>query len=83
VHDRATSERFVVYSPRFVDEFRAGHHAGLWYLRATTNVGVTPQSAGFPTVRAAVDALRTGQWGPSHLRPDHRRPGKRCRVMWS
>jgi hypothetical protein len=83
IHDRATSEQFVVYSPRFVDQFRAGHHAGLWYLRGSTDVGTTPRSAGFATLRAAVLALRTGDWRLSHRRPEHNRARKSCRIIWS
>ena len=62
VHDRATSERFVVYSPRFVEEFRAGHRAGLWYLRTTNDLGTIPQSMGFTTAGGTVNALRAGVW---------------------
>ena len=83
VHDRATSERFVVYSPRFVYQFRGGHHAGLWYLRPITDAGATPRSVGFPTARAAVEALRTGGWRLSRSRPYRDRAGKPCRVIWS
>ena len=83
VHDRATSEQFVVYSPRFVDQFRAGHRTGLWYLRAATDVGTKPRSVGFATARAAVLALRTGIWRLSHSRPDHSPARKPCRIIWS
>ena len=62
VHDRATSEQFVVYSPRFDYQFRAGHHAGLWYLRPARDVGATPRSTGFRTAQAAVEAIRGGVW---------------------
>ena len=83
VHDRATSERFVVYSPRFVDQFKAGHRAGLWYLRPSTDVEATPRSVGFPTALAAVEAVRAGEWRLSRSHPDRDRPGKPCRVIWS
>ena len=79
--DRATSEQFVVYSPRLVPEFRAGHHAGLWYLRRVTEPGTTPSSAGYPSARAAMQALLAGQWGA--VRSRSRSAGKRIRVIWS
>jgi hypothetical protein len=83
VHDRATSEQFVVYSPRFLYQFKAGHRAGLWYLRLRTDVEATPRSVGFPTVRAAVEAVRAGDWRLSRPRPSRDRPGKPCRIIWS
>jgi hypothetical protein len=83
VHDRATSERFVVYSPRFDDQFKAGHRAGLWYLRPSTDVEATPRSVGFATALAAVEAVRAGEWKLFRARPDRDRPGKPCRVIWS
>jgi hypothetical protein len=83
VHDRATSDQFVVYSPRFVYQFRAGHHAGLWYLRPATDVGVTPRSAGFRTAQAAIEALRDGGWRlPGAKTPGHHRANN-CRIRWS
>ena len=48
VMDRATSERFVVYLPRRVAEFGAGHRAGLWYLRSVTEVGDHATQRGLP-----------------------------------
>ncbi len=80
VHDRATNERFVVYSPRLVHEFRAGHHAGLWYLRPIAQRGATPTSAGFPSVRAAVEALHAGNWKASRSRS--KPAAKPCRIIW-
>jgi hypothetical protein len=79
--DRATSEQFVVYVPRLVPEFRAGHHAGLWYFRRVTEPGTTPSSAGYPSARAAVQALLAGQWRA--IRSRSRSAGKRIRVIWS
>jgi hypothetical protein len=79
--DRATNEQFVVYSPRLVPEFRAGHHAGLWYLRRVTEPGTTPSSAGYPSARAATQALLAGQWRAGRSRT--RSGGKRIRVIWS
>jgi hypothetical protein len=61
VYDRASGRRFVVYSPRFIHEFRAGHRTGLWYFRSATNVEPDPQSQGYTTARAALEALRLGQ----------------------
>jgi hypothetical protein len=81
VHDRATNQRFVVYSPRFVYQFRAGHRAGRWYLRLTTDAGTAPRSVEFPTALDAILALRAGDWRLSH--PRRHRPAKRCRVIWS
>ena len=63
VYDRASGRRFVVYSPRYIQEFRGGHRAGLWYFRPATTVEIDPQSQGYMTSRAAVEALRLGQWG--------------------
>jgi hypothetical protein len=83
VYDRATNERFVVYLPRFVNQFRVGHHAGLWYVRRLTDVGATPRSGGFPTARAAVEALRAGLWRPLRSSPYRDRPPKPCRIIWS
>jgi hypothetical protein len=83
VHDRATSEQFVVYLPRFVSQFQAGHQARLWYLRLVTDIGVTPRSAGFPTAHAAVEALRAGVWSVprANRTGDPRRT--RCKIKWS
>jgi hypothetical protein len=83
VHDRATSEQFVVYSPRFAYQFKAGHRAGLWYLRPSTEVEGTPHSAGFLTARSAVEAVRAGDWRLSRSRPGRERPDKPCHVIWS
>lgn len=83
VHDRATSARFVVYSPRFVYQFRAGHHAGLWYLRPARDAGAIPQSKGFRTARAAVEALRGGVWRLPDAKGRVGRQGTSCRINWS
>lgn len=64
VYDRASGRRFVVYSPRFIHEFRTGHRAGFWYFRSATTVEGDPQSQGYMSARAAFDALRLGEWGP-------------------
>ena len=81
VHDRATSEQFVVYSPRFVDQFRAGHHAGLWYMRPARDVGATPRSRGFRTASRSrgaswrrLEALRVRKVAPiAEALPHHTR----------
>jgi hypothetical protein len=83
VDDRATGERFVVYLPRFVYQFHAGHHAGQWYLRPVVDVGSAPQSAGFPGPRAAVEALRSGRWKLPHGRIRQSRKSTTCRIIWS
>ena len=49
VTDRAMSERFVVYLPRRVAEFGAGHRAGLWYC------DLSPRSAN--CARSAVGSV--------------------------
>jgi hypothetical protein len=78
VDDRASGEQFTVYTPRFVSQFRAGHRAGLWYLRPATDVGPAPRSPGFATARDAVEALRTTSWPPTAPAPQ--RPRTRLRV---
>ena len=81
VGDRASGEQFRVYTPRFVSQFRAGHRAGFWYVRRTTDVEITPRSPGFVTARDAVEALRSGSWSLSAPALD-RRQGT-YRVYWS
>jgi hypothetical protein len=81
IHDRATSDSFVVYSPRFVRQFHAGHHAGKWYLRPLKDLGAAPCSRAFPAAGLAVDALRTGRWSTSAEASFTSR--KRPRVIWS
>ena len=81
VYDRALGERFVVYAPRFVSEFRGGHRAGQWYLRPVSDVGPAPRSLAFSTARAAIEALKAGRWSLS-ITPRYR-PDPRLRVIWS
>ena len=81
VADRASGEQFQVYTPRFVSQFRAGHRAGLWYVRRTTDLGVAPRSPGYETTRDAVEALRTASWNLSTLAVDLRRGCRR--IFWS
>jgi hypothetical protein len=83
VHDRATSDKFVVYSPRFVQQFHAGYHAGLWYLRRVMDRETTPRSVGFPTARAAVEALRAGGSLLPRRQGAHDRLALPLRIIWS
>jgi hypothetical protein len=83
VEDRATGERFVVYSPRFACQFRAGHHAGQWYLRPAADAGTAPRSVGFPAPRAAVEALRADDWRLRHVRRNRAPKDAHCRVIWA
>ena len=62
VYDRVSGEEIQVYAPRFKNQFRAGHRAGLWYLRPAKLVESGPHSQGFATARAAVEAIRDGRW---------------------
>ncbi len=81
VYDRASGECFVVYTPRFRSEFSAGHRAGQWYVRLVSDIGTASGSLGFPTARAAIEALKNGCWRLSHApRP---RSAARFRVIWS
>jgi hypothetical protein len=80
VNDRASDEQFKVYTPRFLSQFRSGHHAGLWYLRPVADAGTTPRSRGFATARDAVEALRDASWSLSVPTARHRHAG--CRVIW-
>ncbi len=81
VDDRASNDRFKVYTPRFSLQFRGGHRSGLWYLRPAKDLGVAPRSHGFPTARDAVEALRCSDWNSSSSPADRRR--SRCRIIWS
>jgi hypothetical protein len=83
VHDRATSDRFVAYSPRFIHQFHAGHHAGLWYLRRVTDRENRPSSVGYATARAAVEALRAGGWMLPHSQGARERRATPLRIIWS
>jgi hypothetical protein len=81
VVDRVSGEQYQVYTPSFVSQFRAGYRAGLWYVRRTTDVEITPRSEGFATASDAVEGLRASSWSLSAPARD-RRPGC-CRVYWS
>src|SRR5262249_13786940 len=67
VNDRASGERFVIYTPRFKCQFRAGHRACLWYLRPIKDVGAEPRSSAYTSPRALIDALTTPRLGGTWL----------------
>jgi hypothetical protein len=75
VFDRPTGQHLLVYSPRFTQQFRAGHRAGRWYVRPLIYVGVRPQSHAFATARGAIEAVSAGTW-------DLKAPVRNCRTPW-
>jgi len=82
VLDRTTSERMVVYTPRFQAQFSGGHRASCWYIRPAAHVGAAPVSRAFATARAAIQALAENRWrlvqpaaGKTASRP--------LRVIWT
>jgi hypothetical protein len=81
VYDRALGEHFEVFTPRFGCEFRAGYHAGLWYVRRALEINSRPRSPGFATARAAIEALRDGHWSDSRFNLN--RTTRLARVSWS
>ena len=62
VLDRASGERFAIYTPKYEAQFREGHRAGLWYARPVDSTGSRPISRGFSTAREAAEALKQGRW---------------------
>ncbi len=80
VLDRFTGEELVVYTPRFVQQYHAGHIAGRWYVRRAAHVGAEPVSRSFPTARSAVEGVAEGRWSV-RVGPGHSAPG-RLRVIW-
>ena len=74
-------EHLVIYTPRFAQQFHAGHRQGRWYVRPATSVGSGPQSPGFATARAAVEASSAGRWSLESLRAN--RGGLPLRVVTS
>ena len=74
--DRFTGQQLIVYTPRFAQQFRAGHCSGRWYVRPVTHVGTGPMSGSYSTARAAIEAVTAGHWsfrsscaaGPRRLR---------------
>ena len=82
VLDRASGDRFAIYTPKFEAQFRAGHRAGLWYARPVNNPGAQPVSRGFATAKQAIDALKQGRWQPpgAGTQAGSRHP---LRILWS
>jgi hypothetical protein len=80
VLDRPTGQSLVVYTPRFVHQFYAGHRSGRWYIRPSTFVGSEPLSPGFATARAAIEALSSGLWSLISLLTEC--AGHMPRVVW-
>jgi hypothetical protein len=81
VHDRASGERFRIYTPKFESQFRAGHRYGFWYARPVNTTGAQPASRGFATARDAVDALRQGRWSLADP-VDKTAPKSLVRIIW-
>jgi hypothetical protein len=79
VDDRVSDRRFRVYTPRRESEFRAGHRAGLWYVRTAGDAESSPRSPGFLTAAAAIDDLRS----PRRQAPRPANHPPVCRVYWS
>jgi hypothetical protein len=80
VFDRPTGQELLVYTPRFTAQFRAGHRAGLWYVRPLIYVGVGPQSQAFVTARRAIEAVSAGRWSLALAACIRSRPLPR--VIW-
>lgn len=80
VHDRASGERFRIYTPKFEAQFRAGHRYGLWYACPANATGPQPASRGFANARDAVDALKQGLW--SLTGPGAKAPPPLLRIIW-
>ncbi len=81
VFDRPTGQHLLVYTPRFTEQFRAGHRASRWYVRPLIYVGVKPQSHGFATARGAIEAVSSGTWNLTAPVAKHRGP-LALRVIW-
>ncbi len=60
VYDRGTNERLIVYSPRFNDQFDAGHHSGRWYVRSSGDGTARAPKPDFPCAEAALAAVFAG-----------------------
>jgi hypothetical protein len=80
VFDRPTGEHLLVYTPRFTEQFRAGHRTGRWYVRPLVYVGVRPQSPCFATARGAIEAVSAGSWSLSAAAMNRGRVP--FRVIW-
>jgi hypothetical protein len=79
VDDRISDRRFLVYTPRLESQFRAGYHAGLWYVRTPGDAEPSPRSPGFADAGAAIDTLRSPR-NPSTAAVS---ASPLCRVLWS
>ena len=80
VLDRFTGQQLIVYTPRFTQQFRAGHRSGRWYVRPVTHVGTDPTSRSFPTAWGAIEGVTAGRWS---LRSGSAKgPQERLRVIW-
>ncbi len=78
--DRFTGQQLIVYTPRFTQQFRAGHRSGRWYVRLVTHVGIDPMSQSFPTARCAVQGVTAGRWSPRSS--SAKGPQEKVRVIW-
>jgi hypothetical protein len=81
VLDRATGERYLIYTPRFRAQFQSGHIARMWYVRPVANAGVSVQSRAFPTAHGAIESVREGRWRPAGALAPGR--ARWPRVIWS
>jgi hypothetical protein len=78
--DRFTGQQLIVYTPRFTQQFRAGHRSGRWYVRPVTHVGIDPMSQSFPTARGAIQGVTAGRWSlRSNSAKGHQ---EQVRVLW-
>ncbi len=80
VLDRFTGQQLIVYTPRFTQQFRAGHRSGQWYVRPDSYIGATPLSQCFTTPKNAIKGVTTGHWNlPSSFVAA---PGKQFHVIY-
>jgi len=80
VLDRPTGQQLIVYTPRFTQQFRAGHRSARWYVRPVTHVGSDPRSLSYPTARGAIEAVTAGRWSLGSSSATGTDP--RLRVIW-
>ncbi len=78
--DRFTGQQLIVYTPRFTQQFRAGHRLGRWYVRPVTHVGIDPTSQSFPTARGAIQGVSAGRW--SIRSSSAKGTQEQVRVIW-
>jgi hypothetical protein len=81
VLDRPTGRRLIIYTPQYTPQFRAGHRALRWYIRAAAHAGCEPESPSFATARSAIEAVATGRWSLGSLMS--LRAGLPLRVVWT